>query len=178
MCDQPIYRRTPGPAAIVFMAASLLASGGAAFAQDGPPAGISDVGEIAVRSTDEGPLHAAVRRASARLIQGPVPGPQASQSSNWIVRHPVISGTLIGTAGGAVLSRTRTFGGVNHDPRVMLIGAGAGAWGGLVASAVQKARAREKVGIGTKIGIAAGAVGIIVLPLLACYGAGGCGGVS
>jgi hypothetical protein len=61
---------------------------------------------------------------------------------------------------------------------VILVGAGAGAWGGLVASALHKARAGEKVGVGTKIGIAAGAVGIIVLPLLACYGAGGCGGVS
>ena len=178
MCYQPNRRRTTGSAAIGFMAASLLACGGAAFAQDGPAAGTADVSGTAALSADEGPLHAAVRNAGARLIQSPAPGPQTRQGSNWVVRHPVISGTLIGTSGGAVLSRTRAFGGVNHDPRVMLIGAGAGAWGGLVASAVHKARAGEKVGLGTKIGIAAGAVGIIVLPLLACYGAGGCGGVS
>jgi hypothetical protein len=67
---------------------------------------------------------------------------------------------------------------VNHDPRVMLAGAGVGAWGGLIADAIHKARAKEKVGIGQKIGIAAGAVAVIALPLLACYGAGGCGGVS
>ena len=178
MCYQPIRRRTKASAAIVFMAASLLTCGGAAFAQDGPAAGIGDVSTTVALSADEGPLHAAVRNAGTRLIQSPALGPQTTQGSNWVVRHPVILGTSIGAGGGAVLSRTRTFGGVNHDPRVMLIGAGAGAWGGLVASAVHKARAREKVGIGTKIGIAAGAVGIIVLPLLACYGAGGCGGVS
>jgi hypothetical protein len=160
------------------MAASLLTLGSAAFAQDGPAAGITDVSGTVALSTDEGPLHAAVRSAGARLTQSPALSPQTTPSSNWVVRHPVILGTLIGTGGGAVLSRTRAFGGVNQDPRVMLIGAGAGAWGGLVAAAVQKARARERVGVGTKIGIVAGAVGIFVLPLLACYGAGGCGGVS
>jgi hypothetical protein len=95
-----------------------------------------------------------------------------------VERHPVILGALIGAGSGAALSRTRALGGANHDPRVMLAGTGAGAWGGLVASAVHKARAREKVGVGAKMGIAAGAVGIFALPLLACYGAGGCGGVS
>ena len=182
MCYLTNHRRTWGrsghAAAIVFVGASLLAYGSAAFAQDGPAAGLTDVGTPVALSADEGPLHAAVRSAGARLTQRSALGWQSTPRSNWIVRHPVISGTLIGTGGGAVLSRTRAFGGVNHDPRVMLIGAGAGAWGGLVAAAVHKARAREKVGIGTKIGIAAGAVGIIVLPLLACYGAGGCGGVS
>jgi hypothetical protein len=67
---------------------------------------------------------------------------------------------------------------MNRDPRVVLLGTGIGAWSGLVASAVQKAHAKEKVGIGAKIGIVAGAVGLMVLPVLACYGAGGCGGVS
>lgn len=76
------------------------------------------------------------------------------------------------------LSRIEAIGGMNHDPRVALMGTGVGAWGGLIASAMHKARHKEKVGVGTKIGIAAGAVGLIVLPVLACYGAGGCGGSS
>ena len=210
MSHAPARTRTKGSAgqtaAIVFIAASLIALGGTAFAQDNP-ADVVAAGTVA-RSADEGPstllgtgpstllgtgpstllatgpstllgagpLHAALRRA--RLEQGPALTPQTQQRSSWVGRHPVITGTLIGAAGGAALSRTRTAGGANHDPRVMLIGAGAGAWGGLVAGAVQKARAKEKISVGEKIGIAAGAIGIVVLPLLACYGAGGCGGVS
>jgi hypothetical protein len=148
------------------------------FAQGSPAAGIGDAGGAVGRSADEGPLHAAVRRVDERLAKSPALIPQAKQRPGWVVRHPVMTGTLIGAGGGAVLSRTRAFGGVNHDPRVVFIGAGAGAWGGLVAAAVHKARAKEKIGIGAKIGIAAGAIGIVVLPLLACYGSGGCGGVS
>ncbi len=182
MSYQPTRTRTKEsarqPAAMVFIAASLIAFGSAVFAQDSPAGVISDGGGTLTRSGDEGPLHAAVRRAGAQLMQSPALGPQAPQPSSWVVRHPVITGTLIGVGAGAALSRTRAAGGANHDPRVALIGAGAGAWSGLVAGAVHKARAREKVGVGTKIGIAAGAIGIVVLPLLACYGAGGCGGVS
>jgi hypothetical protein len=85
---------------------------------------------------------------------------------------------LIGTGAGVGLSRIEAIGGINHDPRVALVGTGVGAWGGLIASAVQKARRKEKVGFGTKTGIVAGAVGLIVFPVLACYGAGGCGGSS
>jgi hypothetical protein len=90
----------------------------------------------------------------------------------------VIVGTLIGTGVGAGLSQIEAIGGVNHDPKVALVGAGVGAWGGLIASAVHKARTKQRVGVGTKIGIIAGAVGLIVVPVLACYGAGGCGGSS
>ena len=181
MCHPPIRPRTKGsagqPAAIVFIAASLIAYGSTAFARGNPAAVFSNVGPVA-RSANEGPLHAAVRRVGARLAQSPALVPQTKQPSRWVVRHPVITGTLIGAGGGVALSRTRAFGGVNHDPRVVLIGAGAGAWGGLVAAAVLKARAREQLSAGAKIAIAAGAIGIIVLPVLACYGAGGCGGVS
>jgi hypothetical protein len=179
MCYRPSRRRSANHlAAIVFMAASLLAFESAAFAQDSPAADATGLGGTVALRADEGPLHAAVRNAGARLTESPGLIPQATQGSSWVVRHPVITGTLIGVGGGAALSRTRTFGGASHDPRVMLAGAGAGAWGGLVASAIHKARAREKVSFGAKIGIAAGVVGIIVLPFLACYGAGGCGGVS
>lgn len=183
MCHSPIRTRTKGSArqpaaAIVVIAASFVAYGSTAFAQGSPAAVITDVGGTVARGADEGPLHAAVRSAGARFAQTPARSPQPQQPSSWVVRHPVITGTLIGAGGGAALSRTRTVGGGKHDPRVMLLGAGAGAWGGLVAGAVHKARAKEKVGVGAKIGIAAGAIAIGVLPLLACYGAGGCGGVS
>jgi hypothetical protein len=180
MCHPLIQRRTKEsasrPVVILVIAASLIACGNTAFAQDSTAGAISDIGGIVAPTADEGPLHAAIRRAGAQLAQSPALTPQAQP--NWVVRHPVITGTMIGAGAGAVLSRTQAVGGYNHDPRVMLVGAGAGAWGGLVAGAIHKARAKEKVGVGTKIGIAVGAVGMIVLPWLACYGAGGCGGVS
>jgi hypothetical protein len=183
MRNRPHRRRMESSrprAAIAIVTASLLAIGSTASAQGSLVPGPGDVGGAVVRGADEGPLHAAVRRERARLAQNSAPDPQMvnTQDPGWIVRHPVLVGTLIGTAGGAALSRVDTIGGMNHDSRVALVGAGGGAWAGLIASAVHKARSKEKVGVGTKIGIAAGAVGLIVLPALACYGAGGCGGSS
>jgi hypothetical protein len=163
------------PAAILCMTLLLLTGARTVSAQSGPGIGPSEVGGHVVQGADHGPACATLRRAGKTPDESSGPAPKAE---SWIVRHPVITGTLIGTGVGLALSRVDAIGGANHDPRVGLIGAGAGAWGGLVASAVRKARAKEKVGIGTKIGIAAGAVGIIVLPVLACYGAGGCGGAS
>jgi hypothetical protein len=161
----------------VFIAASFVASGSAASAQHSPAARPADVGGPVLRSADVDALRAAVRRAGAQLIQSSPPVPQ-TKNEQWVVRHPVIVGALIGTGAGAALSRIEAIGGRSHDPRVALMGTGVGAWGGLIASAAHKARSKEKVGVGTKIGIAAGAVGLIVLPVLACYGAGGCGGSS
>jgi hypothetical protein len=149
------------PAAIVFVIAVLTVCSSTVFAQSGPP---------------DGPLRASLRREGARLIQGSAQAPK--QRESWIVRHPVILGTLIGTGVGAGLSQTEAIGGRNHDPKVALLGAGVGAWGGLIASAVHTARTGQKVGVGRKIGIIAGAVGLVVVPALACYGAGGCGGSS
>jgi hypothetical protein len=162
---------------IVVVAASFLARGSTAF---GEQQALDEGAGTAVRIIAEAPLHAAVRREGARLAQNPAVDPQtvSKQGPDWMVRHPVVVGALIGTAAGAALSRVDTIGGVNHDPRVALIGTGAGAWAGLVASAVHKARSKERIGVGAKIGIAAGAVGLVVLPVLACYGAGGCGGSS
>jgi hypothetical protein len=156
-------------AAILCMALLLLLDASPVSAQNGPAIDPARVGGHVVGRVDDGPLAAAVRRAGEALGQssGPVP-----EEDRWIVRHPVLVGTLIGTGAGLALSRVDAIGGANHDPRVALIGAGAGAWGGLVASAVHKSRAKKKVGIGTKIGIASGAVALIVLPVLACYGAG------
>jgi hypothetical protein len=95
--------------------------------------------------------------------------PVFKQDENWIVRHPVAFGTVVGTGAGAAIFR---------DPRGALIGAGAGAWGGLIGSAVHQKNTKHKVGTGTKVGIVAGGAAIVVLSFLACYGAGGCGGVS
>lgn len=173
---RPMMEPIGQPAAIVVVLATLLACGTAVRAQGDPPAGPSESGAAVVRFAGEGPLHAAVRFEKTRLAQGS--GQTAPSGGHWVVRHPVIVGTLIGTGAGAALSRTRALGGVNHDPKVALLGAGAGAWGGLIASAVHKARAGDRVGRGTKIGIVAGAAALAVLPLLACYGAGGCGGSS
>ncbi len=100
----------------------------------------------------DGPLHAAVRRETTWLAYGTRPDHQTvtKPGPNWFVRHPVMTGTLVGTGAGLALSRVDSIGGVNHDPRVGLIGAAVGAWGGLIASAAQKSRAGHKVGAGSK----------------------------
>jgi hypothetical protein len=126
------------------------------------------------------PLLAAAHREGVRLAQAGGTGGQGAGAprGNWLVRHPVVAGTAIGAGAGLALSQLDAIGGRSHDPRVALIGAAGGAWGGVIASAVQSARAGKRVGLGTKVGIVAGAVGLAVLPALACYGAGGCGGSS
>jgi hypothetical protein len=169
-----VFRR---PAAAFVMAAAVAAGGSPASAQRIAEVGPSEPDRTAVHRADDGALRASALREGARLIRSSSQGSQTGQD-HWLVRHPVIVGAMAGAAGGAVLSRVETIGGRNHDARVALVGAGAGAWAGLIASAVHKAHAGEKVGIGTKIAIAAGAVGLVVLPVLACYGAGGCGGSS
>ena len=126
-----------------------------------------------------GPLLAAAQREGTRLAQASTAGSRAGTASGaWIVRHPVITGTAIGAGAGLLLSQVDSVGGRRHDPRLALVGAGTGAWGGLLAGAVHSARTGKRVGPGTKIGIAAGAIAAGVLPVLACYGAGGCGGSS
>lgn len=149
----------------VLMALSVLAGGNTVWAQP------ADGGR---------PLLAAVEREAVRLAQAGAPGSQATGTArgNWIVRHPVVAGTVIGAGAGLALSQVDAIGGKNHDPRVALIGAAGGAWGGVIASAVQSARAGKRISVGTRIGIVVGAVGLAVLPALACYGAGGCGGSS
>jgi hypothetical protein len=149
----------------VVMALSVLLCGSTASAQ---------------QADDGRPLLAAAHREGVRLARTGAPAPQAAgrPGGNWIVQHPVVAGTAIGAGAALALSRVDAIGGRSHDPRVALIGAGAGAWGGAIAAAVQHVRAGRRVGIGTKVGIVAGAVGLVVLPALACYGAGGCGGSS
>jgi len=158
------------------MVTGLVAWGSTAFAQSTVPAGLDEDTAATVRQSEEGPLRVAARREALRLAQSALQVPQSKE--RWIVRHPVLTGTLIGMGVGAALSRVDAIGGVNHDPKVALLGAGTGAWAGFVASAVHKARTGQKVGAGTKAGIVAGAAALIVLPIVACYGAGGCGGSS
>ena len=124
---------------------------------------------------DGQPLLAAAQREGVRLSQASAPGsqPHGAAGGNWIVRHPVVSGTAIGAGAGLALSQIDSIGGLNHDRHLVLVGAGGGAWAGLIASAVQSTRAGKRVGLGTKIGIVAGAVASTVLPALALYGAGG-----
>lgn len=155
------------PAALIALSVTLFAA--SAFAQSNTEDGLP-----AVSVEHHGPLHAAIGLASTRLGYGTFDQQTVSTSkSNWFVRHPVITGTLIGTGAGLALSQVDSIGSVNHDPRVGVLGAAIGAWSGLIASALQKARAGQKVGAGTKIGIAAGAVSLIVLPVLAIHSAGG-----
>ena len=163
-------------AAVLVAATVIVAHASTASAQQLTTAGLFvDDGPKATTGLD-GPLHAAVRRAGMRSAS--TPQTASGGGSHWIGRHPVFAGPLIGAGAGLALSRVDSIGGRNHDPRVALIGAGGGAWGGLIASAVRDARAGSRVGTGTRIGIAIGAVGLVVLPVLACYGAGGCGGTS
>ena len=164
------------PGFLMLIGVSLLLCGNATAQSSG--VGLDE--ERPVPAGLDGPLHAAVRRETTWLAYGTRPDHQTvtKPGPNWFVRHPVMTGTLVGTGAGLVLSRVDAIGGVSHDPRVGLIGAAIGAWVGLISSAAQTSRGGHKVGAGTKIGIAAGAVGLIVLPVAACYGAGGCGGSS
>jgi hypothetical protein len=117
------------------------------------------------------PIHDAV----ARLTASPI---TAVQQARHPARNPVLLGTLIGAAGGAVWQASACGGISCNVGTAGLVGAGVGAYGGLVASAIQKARAKQPVSRGMKIGIAAGAIGAVGGAWLACYAAGGCGGAS
>ncbi len=118
----------------------------------------------------EGPMRAALRREGARLTQSQ---PPVSRQQSWIARHPVIVSTLIGTGVGAALSRTDAVGGYNHDPSVTLIGTGGGALAGLVASVVQKNRAGDNVGLGTKVALVSSVIGAVTLTVMCASYCGG-----
>jgi len=140
--------------------------------------GTSDAPGAVAQGVDHRLLLRALDVEVGRPGPAPVRSPQGTSKSSWIGRHPVLFGTAVGAGTGLILSQTEAIGGLDHDPRVTLIGAGIGAWTGLVVSSVQKSRAGRKVSTGSKVGIVAGAIAIVVLPVLACYGAGGCGGSS
>ena len=102
----------------------------------------------------------------------------AASRGTWVGRHPILLGTVIGASTGLVWQSAACSGSSCKPGVAALVGAGAGAYGGLIASAIGKAAKKQPVSRGTKIGIAAGAVSAVVGAFLACYGAGGCGGVS
>jgi hypothetical protein len=111
---------------------------------------------------------------NARETQSPV----AASPQGWIGRHPVVFGTLIGAGGGIAWQASACRGPSCKVGFAGLVGAGTGAYAGLIASAVHNAKLKRPVGRGTKIAIAAGAIAGAVGVALACYGAGGCGGTS
>ena len=106
--------------------------------------------------------------------------PQASRASSrqesWAGKHPVLLGTLIGAGTGLVVE-SQGCGSTCYGLIAAPI-AGAGAYGGLVASAIQKARAKEPISKSMKAGIFGGAIGAVLGSFLFCYGMGGCGGYS
>ena len=114
------------------------------------------------------------RAAGDGVAQRPAP----SSRGGWAARHPVLLGALIGAGVGSVWQAGACRGSSCNVGIAGFVGAGSGAYGGLVVSAIQKARAQQPVERRTKIGLAVGAVGAAAGAFLACYGAGGCGGVS
>jgi hypothetical protein len=111
----------------------------------------------------------------ARLTQGPL---ATAPGRSSVGRHPVLLGAGIGAAGAAVWQASACKGSSCNVGTAALVGAGAGAYTGLVVSAWQSARAGRPVSRRAKIGLAVGAIGAVAGGWLACYGAGGCGGVS
>ena len=142
-------------------------SGREALAQ-GMSASSFEAGPVGSTST---PISDAV----ARLAQSPaLTAPRRSP----LGRHPVLIGTVIGAGGAAVWQASACGGSSCNTGAAALVGAGAGAYAGLVVSAVQRARAGRPVSRGVKMGLAAGAAAAVAGSWLACYGSGGCGGAS
>jgi hypothetical protein len=123
-----------------------------------------------------GPLAPApIADAIARLAQRP---PVTAPGRSSLARYPVLLGAGIGAAGAAAWQATACRGSACNTGTAALVGAGVGAYTGLVVSAVQSALAGRPVSRRVKIGLAVGAIGAVGGGWLACYGAGGCGGVS
>lgn len=139
----------------------------AVWAQE-PPA-------LPVASAPLEPKPAPIADAIARLTHGPLAAVPRRAS---VGRHPVLLGAAVGAAGAAVWQASVCKGSSCNTGTAALVGAGVGAYTGLVVSAVQSARAGRPVPRRTKIGLAVGAIGAVAGGWLACYGAGGCGGVS
>jgi hypothetical protein len=102
------------------------------------------------------------------LTQTP-PLSNTGRPENWILRHLVLFGTLVGTGTGGVIAANVQRG----EPAIIAAGAVGGAYGGLIASAVHKARHGEPVGRKTKFGIVIGAIGAGIASLVVLQGLGG-----
>lgn len=113
-------------------------------------------------------------RESKRVRWGSTAAPP---QDGWARRHPVLLGSMIGLGTGLFVEGSGC-GLSSCRGRIAAPVTGAGAYGGLVASAIQKARAKQPISKPMKAGLIGGTVGVIVGSFLFCYGAGGCGGFS
>jgi hypothetical protein len=161
--------RIPGEhGAAVPASASVLGDAGAVSPRDQIAApGREGQGRTKANEDDGGGvLQRALRREVARAVQNPATAPVTANDESWPVRHPVILGTLIGVPVGLVIQ------GKNCSDCWFLTGAtaGAGAYGGLIASAIHKARRRQPISASTKAGLVAGTIASV---LVASFIAGG-----
>ena len=117
-------------------------------------------------SERDGLLRQALRRGAELASQNPASAPVPAEHESWPVRHPVLLGALIGVPIGLTLQA-----GCGGDCFI-LTGAtvGAGAYGGLIASAVHKARKRQPISPSMRAGLVAGTVASV---LVASFIAGG-----
>ncbi len=115
---------------------------------------------------DDGVLRRALRRELPWVVQNQTTTPGTANDESWPVRHPVLLGTLIGASAGLVIQTQ------NCSDCWFLTGggAGAGAYGGLIASAIHKARRRQPISRTTKAGLVAGTIASV---LVASFIAGG-----
>jgi hypothetical protein len=150
---------------VVLLALGVSASD--AWAQDTPPPAL-EARPVESMST---PLSDSI----ARLTQSPS---STAPRRSTLGRHPVLLGTAIGAASAAVWQASACGGSSCNTGTAALVGAGIGAYSGLVVSAVRSARAGQPVSRRVRIGLATGAVAAVAGGWLACYGAGGCGGAS
>jgi hypothetical protein len=150
---------------LVIITAIVLSLPASAFAED--------VGTPVVAS---GPLlTAALQHVIAPAETATVTQASGSAQTNdrepWVFRHLVLVlvGTLVGVGAGGVIAANVQRG----EPAIVLGGAVGGAYAGLIASAVHKARRGEPVGRKTRFGIVAGAIGAGAASLLLVKGLGG-----
>ncbi|MEQ1898548.1 MAG: hypothetical protein ABL971_14300 [Vicinamibacterales bacterium] len=116
-----------------------------------------------------GSLRGAIAREAARPRQSgaPAPSSQPVTSRSWVARHPVKAGLWIGAASGAVVGAVSC----ENAPELVGLcmagglgaGAGAGAYGGVIASAISDKRRGQALSTKTKVGLVAGAAGLIVI---------------
>lgn len=113
-------------------------------------------------------LRDAMAREVARVSQtGTPPSSQPVAARGWIARHPVQGGFWIGAAAGAVVGSVSCANAPEFAGLCMAgglaAGGGAGAYGGLVASAVSDRRHGRPLSMKTKGGLVAGTAGLLVI---------------
>ena len=129
---------------------------------------VNSVAQVTTSADD----HRLLARAASALgrTQGSVAAPQTAKPENWISRHLVVVGTLVGAGAGTVMAANVERG---FQPAIALAGALGGGYGGLVATAIHKAKRNEPVPNKIKFGIVAGAIGVGAASLITLRGLGG-----